>query len=289
MLQAADFQVVGQASDGLEAVQRAEELQPDLILLDIGLPKLNGMEAAKRLREIAPQVKILFLSQESAADIVQEALNLSALGYVHKSRVQWELLPAIESVLAGRQVVRMGQKGYVRSEGTNAQPHHHEILLYADDSVLLEGFTRFLAGALKAGNPAMVLATGLHRESLLQRLKKEGVAVEVAMQEGTCVWLDATETPDRVRFLDSVKDLIETASKAGKADHPRLALCGELAGRLWAEGKTDVALQLEQLCNEVARKHDVDILCAYPCGIHGLDAEETFKTISAEHSAFHSR
>jgi len=101
--------------------------------------------------------------------------------------------------------------------------------------------------------------------------------------------LDATETPDPIRFLDAVRDLIETASKAGKADHPRLALCGELAGRLWAEGKTDAALQLEQLCNELARKHEVDILCAYPFGMQGEETLEAFKRISAEQSMFHSR
>ena len=130
MLQRADFQVLGQASDGLEAVKKAEELQPDLILLDIGLPKLSGMEAAKRLRTVAPRAKILFLSQESSSELVQEALRLGALGYVHKSRAQWELLPAIESVLAGRQFVRSGQKGYERREGTKDQaPHDYNIPL----------------------------------------------------------------------------------------------------------------------------------------------------------------
>jgi len=67
--------VVGEASDGLEAVQKSEELQPDLIVLDIGLPSLNGIEAARRIRNLAPKSKILFLSQESSADVVQEALN----------------------------------------------------------------------------------------------------------------------------------------------------------------------------------------------------------------------
>lgn len=78
-------QIIYEASDGFEAIQRARELQPNLILLDIGLPTLNGIEAARRIRKLAPESKIIFLSQESSADIVGEALSLGAQGYVVKS------------------------------------------------------------------------------------------------------------------------------------------------------------------------------------------------------------
>ena len=103
-----EFQVIGQALDGLEALQKAEELQPDLILLDIGLPKLNGIEAARRLRKLIPHTKILFLSQESSSDVVQEALRLGASGYVVKARAGSELLPAVEAVRRGRRFVSSG-------------------------------------------------------------------------------------------------------------------------------------------------------------------------------------
>jgi DNA-binding NarL/FixJ family response regulator len=96
-----ELQIVGQASDGLEAVQKAEELQSDLILLDIGLPTLNGIEAARRIRKTSPECKILFVSQESSADVVQEALNLGARGYVVKTRAGSDLLAAVEAVLQG--------------------------------------------------------------------------------------------------------------------------------------------------------------------------------------------
>jgi DNA-binding NarL/FixJ family response regulator len=67
------MQIIGEAADGLEAVEKAEELQPDFIVLDIGLPTLNGVEAARRIRKLSPKSKILFVSQESSADVVQEA------------------------------------------------------------------------------------------------------------------------------------------------------------------------------------------------------------------------
>ena len=97
------LQVVGEVSDGLEAVRRAAELQPDLILLDIGLPSLGGMEAARRIRWLSPASKIIFVSLESSADIVQEALSIGAAACVMKTRVGTDLLPAVDAALDGKQ------------------------------------------------------------------------------------------------------------------------------------------------------------------------------------------
>ena len=95
-----NLQVIAIVADGLEAVHNAEELQPDLVLLDIGLPRLNGIEVAKRLRKVAPAAKVLFVSGEICSDIIREALRIGAQGYVHKPNVGSELLPAIQAVLA---------------------------------------------------------------------------------------------------------------------------------------------------------------------------------------------
>jgi DNA-binding NarL/FixJ family response regulator len=100
-----ELQIVGETADGLEAVQKAEELQPDLVVLDTGLPSLNGIEAARRIRRLSPESKILFVSQESSADVVQDALALGALGYVVKSDAGRELLEAVNAVLRGDQFV----------------------------------------------------------------------------------------------------------------------------------------------------------------------------------------
>jgi DNA-binding NarL/FixJ family response regulator len=103
----AEFQSI-EAADGWEAVEKAEEMQPDLILLDINLPKLHGFEVAKRLPRLAPHARLLFLSQESSLDIVREASRLGAHGYIHKVSAATDLLPAIDAVLAGRRFVSCG-------------------------------------------------------------------------------------------------------------------------------------------------------------------------------------
>jgi len=142
-----------EASDGTEALEKAEKLQPDLVVLDIGLPKLNGIEVAKRLRQLAPQAIILFLSQEPSSDVVREALRMGALGYVHKARAGSELLPAIEAVLGGNRYVSRGLDGIEFGVGRNVQPpRNHEVLFSSDDELVLERFTHFVATALRAGN-----------------------------------------------------------------------------------------------------------------------------------------
>jgi DNA-binding NarL/FixJ family response regulator len=104
LLKSSQYVIVAEVSDGLEAVRQAEELQPDLVLLDLSLPTLNGMEAGRRIRRLSPNSKIVFLSQESSRDIMRGALRMGALGYVLKSEAA-ELPVALETVMKGMQFV----------------------------------------------------------------------------------------------------------------------------------------------------------------------------------------
>jgi len=106
-----ELQIVAEASDGIEAVEKSRQLQPDVILLDIGLPKLNGIAAAQQIREVAPQSRIIFVTQETSADIMKEAIGSGGTGYVVKAKVESELLKAIDLVLEGKQFIGSGLSG----------------------------------------------------------------------------------------------------------------------------------------------------------------------------------
>src|SRR5580700_8202168 len=107
-----EWQVICEASDGLEAVQKAKEFQPDLIVLDIGLPKLNGIDAALSIRKAAPASKILFASENRSSEVVAAALRAGGRGYVVKSDGANELLVAVEAVLQGKRFVSSTFNGF---------------------------------------------------------------------------------------------------------------------------------------------------------------------------------
>ena len=311
---APELQVVGIVSDGLAAVQKAAELQPDLILLDIGLPSLNGIEAARRIRKLSPQSKILFVSQESSADVVKEALATGARGYVVKTDVGSELLPAVDAVLRGEQFVGRRFAGHDftgasdarLSEGgpspSNLAPFQqkvitrcHEVGSYSDDQRFLDDLTQFIGAALKAGNAAVVVATESHRAGLLPRLEALGMDIAAAIGQGRYISFDAADAlstfmingmPDPAQFLN----LITRAADAAKGEPARVAVFGEGVHLLWAQGNAEAAIRVERLTNLIARSYDVDILCGYYLSIvrGGMDSH-IFQRICAEHSAVCSR
>jgi DNA-binding NarL/FixJ family response regulator len=198
-----ELQIVGEASDGLEAVQKAKVLRPDLILLDIDLPTLSGLHVARRLRDHVPSAKVLFLSVESSSDVVREALSLGAVVYVYKLRLASELLSGIETVLGGKQFVGGDLEAEI-GENTAAQA--------PDETVLLKVFTRFIVAALKADKPVIAAPTKSHFDSLIQILNTEGLDVDAAIERGSFTPMEATkklsslivnDLPDQLQWMSA--------------------------------------------------------------------------------------
>jgi len=314
-----ELQIVCEVSDGLEAVQKAQQLQPDLILLDIGLPNLNGIEAAQRIRKLSPKSKILFVSQETSTNVVEGALASGGSGYVFKTNARNELLTAVNAVLGGKRFVSASLAGNHLTDPKDEQTadhnsggvvplfppqnvwiaRRHEAGFYSEDRFVLDDLTQFIGAALKAGNAAIVVATESHRDSLLPRLQAYGLDIGTAIEQGRYIALDAADTlstfmlngmPDLVRFLKLFGDLVVTASKAAKADQAPVAIFGEMCHLLWAQGNAEAAIQVEKLGNQLIQTYDLDILCGYSLGsVHGGIDSHAFQRICAEHSAVHSR
>lgn len=309
------IRIIGEASDGAEAVRKAQELQPDLIFLDIGLPEVNGIQAARRILELVPQAKIIFLSAISSQGIAEETMQIGASGYVVKSSARSELLPALESVLQGGRFVSTGlgqSKSAELKDKENATSARnlefvspmakmggqHEVGFYSDEALFLGDLTQFVAAALESDRAAIVVATAEHREGLLRGLQARGLDVRAAIELGRYIAVDADEAlstfmvdgmPDRERFLTCFGDLVVKAvetAKASEGEHARVGVFGECVQLLWAQGKADAAIQVEKLGNELLRAYDIDILCAYfPRYVTGSMDSQTFQGICAEHSA----
>lgn len=321
LLREPEWRIVCEVEDGLEAVKKTKELILDVVLLDIGLDKLGGIEAARQIRKINPDLKILFVSAFDSIEVVEEALNTGASGYVAKLDAASELIEAVEAVFQGGQFVSSRIQGRISARARDkqasgkpicyevlaspaAEPPEtefarcHEVQFYSDDEVFLETIAHFIGAALKFGNAAIVVATKRHREMLLEGLKGQGVDVDDLMQQGAYVSVDAADTlstfmindwPDADRFSESFSRLIESTSKAAKARHPRVAIFGEGVALLWAQGKREATIRLEQLGNDLAQTRKVDILCAYPFSLHIQEDQASFGAICREHSAVHAR
>jgi len=96
-----DFEVVGEAANGREAVERCAELQPDVVVMDVSMPELNGIEATRRLSEVAPRTRVLALSMHKDSVYVREILRAGARGYLLKDSVDSDLISAVRSVAKG--------------------------------------------------------------------------------------------------------------------------------------------------------------------------------------------
>ena len=308
-----ELQIIAEVADGFEAVQTARELKPDLVLLDIGLPTTNGIEAARQIRNLSPASKILVISENLSWEIAKEALRLGANGYVVKTRVVAELLPAIEAVLHGKQFVGSGLADRDLINNTNSQTaeglshtawnaeskRHHIVNFYPDDTLFLDDPAQFIGDALRQGNAAIVVATAPHREKLLSSLRTQGLDLDVAIADGRYIALDAADTlsafmqdgmPDPTRFLKLLGDLIVVAAGAAKREPARVAIFGECVDLLCEQGNVEAAIQMEILGNLLARTHNVDILCSYSLNrIQGGTVSPAFQRICAEHSAVYLR
>lgn len=290
-----EFQIVGEVSDGSDAVRKAQELQPELILLDVGLPTLNGIDAARRIRQHSSHSKILFFSNNRSLDVVEEALRTGAEGYVVKSDAASDLLPAVTAVFQGKQFVsrRFANHDFDDISDTTPREQGHVVQFYTDDTDLLDSLCSLFVDALSKGESVAAVMTMSHRMDLEARLIGRDIDIREATKNGRLVILDAHDAlgefmdavgPNRDRFLARFGTAIRRAEAAAMRKGP-VVVFGEMVAVLWAQRKYEAAIRLEKLWNELALSHSFYLCCAYPTrGLQGELQSERYAAICAEHS-----
>ena len=267
---------VGEATDGQEAVRQARLLRPDLILLDIGLPKQNGIDAARQILSENPHARILFLSEHQSPELVDAALATGASGYVVKSNAGTELLPAMSAIADGerftssslaRQSVDTWPKKLVEHP-----PCRHTAGFYVDETLMLNDFAAFAETALKDGTTLIVLGVASRRHKLEQALRQRGVDVDGLIAEGRHRWFDVADAlsnfmvddwPDEARFSKLVRDVFAEAAASSMSPDRRVVAWGECAPTLLRQGKTEAAIRVEELWDRWSARYGVATLCGY--------------------------
>ena len=296
------WRVVAEARDGLEAVRTAHTLNPDLILLDIGLPGLNGLEAARRILAQRRSARILIITEQHSPDIAEAALEAGARGYLFKMDAGRDLPFAMEAVVNGGGFLSSALALHfnhllpVRSNG-----RRHEVGFFSDEPSIVDAYARFAHAGIREGHPIIVMAGEPRRTQVLQQLEMLGVPVTSLIHDRRCVPVDADavfanvmekDAPDRRRFLEAIVPSVVEAARSSGAEHTRVVACGEIAPRLWQRGNLSGALYLEEIWDQFVRDHDVDTLCGYsPVDVPRLGADDyaVFQRICECHSAVHVR
>jgi CheY-like chemotaxis protein len=286
-----DVLIVGEAANGLDAVRQTEALRPDLVVLDIGLPLLNGIEAAVRIRAAVPETRVMFVTVESSFEIVEQALSSGAHGYVYKARAQRDLLPVLDAIVRGGRFVCGGLERIAR--GDSLAVHRHHVLFCSSDAVFIDGCSRFVAGFLNRGNAVIVAVSEAHDRSLRHRLQESQVDIGLAMRQQRYVPLNIDEAlartmvngwPDPTGFQNATEDMVTEAAQRATSLHPEVATCGECSATLWAQGHVEAAIQLEHLWDELSKSRQMDTLCAYPLTVREESARAV-RSLCAEHTA----
>jgi CheY-like chemotaxis protein len=284
----ADVQVVGEAQDGFEAIERAAELNPDVIFMDIHLPGMNGFRAARIIGQRLPFVRILFLSHEIPSPaVLREVSSIGAMGFVHKIHIQRYLGPALDAALARRRFITGGIN---RLPGAR-KPLGHCVQFWSSEDVFIEQFAWYFSSALKAGDAAMFSGTEAHRKELAARFQAEGIDVEEAIRQKIYIPIDSPTVvsrllnTDREEFIRGMIEVVESAAKASKSG--RIAIGGEGSNLLCSGGHVEIAMQTEQLTNDIfGTRTDVDILCGYPLP---SENDSVFHDVCAKHSSIYTQ
>jgi DNA-binding NarL/FixJ family response regulator len=288
-LLAADFDIVGAVSDGRQALDLSLRLNPDIVVLDVKMPELDGFQTLQELRRVGSHAKVVLLTMQQADAYVTTAISSGAQGYVLKTRIHSDLTGAIDHALAGRLFVpSLTSLSAVVGSGHTAQFH-------MNDPVFLDEVSQFVGSTLRSGESIVVAATDHTRTGIAHRLIARGMDLAAMTAQGQYVVLDAAESlsqfmrdgqPDADCLADIVGGLERLRLSSARGPQSRLTIFGEMAVLLCRNGHVEAAVEVERIWSDLTRPLPFLTVCSYPIECFQDErSQRLFSSVCAEHWA----
>jgi DNA-binding response OmpR family regulator len=285
-----DFDVVGLATDGREALDAVHKLDPDLVVLDITLPGLDGFQTAREFARRGSRARVLFLSMHETEEFVTEGFRSGGRGYVLKRRVHQDLVRAIQSVVAGQLFAPTLKSLYqlTTDEG------RHTVQFYDDDEMLIDGLSRFLAMALRCGDAVSVVMREHIRAGVADILDAQGWRVSDGGAHGRYQAFDAADAlssimrggvPDADLLAKVVDGMERTRLSVVEGPARRHTIVGEMSTPLFVKGDAEAGMEVERLWSQVTRSLPFLTLCCHPAPHFEAQPAELFSELCGEHWA----
>ena len=287
-LLADDFRLVAAVTDGRQAVDAVSRLDPDIAVLDITMPELDGFRTAQALRNAGSRAKVVFLTLHDADEYVEAALRSGANGYVLKARMEADLPCALRHALSGRKFLPSLTSLATMAGDAGA----HTVHFRASDSSYHDDVVEMLLATIVRDEMAVVLGSAELRTSMASGLNAAGCDVSGLRAKGSYVEFDAADAisqimhngrPEEGNVAKMVDDL-ERHRLARELSHA--TIFGEMAGVLLQDGQYEGAVALEQTWSKVTRTLPYLTICSYPARVLSADEHaDAWTAVCAEHSA----
>jgi len=264
-LLASEFDVVATVADGQAAVEACSTLRPDLVVLDIAMPRLNGLEASVILQDLPGAPRIVFCTAHDDAEFSRAACELGVSALVPKRKMLADLVPAVRRAF-----------------------NFHAVCFYEDAQSLSRTVAGFIGEGLIAGDAAIVIATPTHSAAIHEQLTAIDIYPQKRIAQSELLILDAQQVmdsfmvgglPDEGRFHTTMRPIMDRV--VGRR-HPHVRAYGEMVDVLWRNGQEAAAASLEMLWNQLLAPGKCSLICGYASEHVGRGAG--FEAICHQHS-----
>jgi CheY-like chemotaxis protein len=262
-----DFTVVASAHDGPRALEASERLDPDVVLLDVTMPGLSGLQVARELKRSGSRARIVFLTMHPAHDYIEAALRAGGHGYVLKTRIQPDLVSAVNHVLSGQIFVPTLSAMSMAANSAGG----HAVYFYRDQSIFLREAAGLAGTMLRRGEPFVIVGDETTRHGIVRLLQERGVDVALAAERrqyravGTGTFLSQTTRngwPDADAINTTIHELEQFRVNAANGPRARITIVGDMTP-VWRGEAPDAAFELERLWDSLAAPVPFFTVCAY--------------------------